>query len=289
MNIFIIIISLFFGVFVKPALAEEKFVTIETIPSDQEIIIGQTFPVNVVLETGIINTTFYYLFYGGLDGETSYIQTRGEDGPILSLTDDPYDWDNIPTFTTDLSGNGYLQSNFAYINPITPAGTYSLYVKLFLYDFSSDDRFISDPQSITVIPFSSITPAPTTIVTPTPTSVPPVATNTPIPTAIIVFPTVTPIPTTRNQVPTLTPTPTINMSIFGVTTESTSSATPTSVEPITLPTEASSSTFVEVGSNPPKIKLISSSKKSSSLPFVVFSAVSSFLIIFLIFLKIKKR
>ncbi len=290
MNTFIIIISLFFGIFAKSTFAEEKFVTIETIPSDQEIIIGQTFPVNVTIETNIINRTFYYLFYGGIGNTT--IQTRGEDGPILSFTDDPYDWDNLPTFTTDMSGNWYLEANNAYINPNTPAGTYSLFLKIILPELDSDDiadSFISDPQPITVKAFSSTTITPTVITTPTPTpTLIPFPTITPIPTAIISFPTAT--PTSRNQIPTLTPTPTININIFGVTTESTSSATPTtSVEPISLPTEASSSTFIEVGSNPPEIKLSSPPKKISLIPFIVLTSISSLSMIFFIFLKIKKR
>lgn len=276
----IIIISLFLGIFTRPAFALEKFVTIDTIPPDQNIIIGQTFPVNVVLETGNINTTFYYLFYGGLEGETSYIQTRGEDGPILSFTDDPYDWENIPTFTTDESGNGYLQSNYAYINPNTPSGNYSLYVKLFFPDYSTDNRFVSDSKLITVVSYSSLTPTPIPTNTPIPTSTP---TPTPTPTS-----TPTSTQTSNNSVPTLTPTPTVNMSIFGVTTDSTASATPTEDNSL-ISAEASSSTIIETGSNPPQTEKSNSPKKYNTIPLIFLGIGVLLLAIPSIFLKIKQK
>lgn len=287
MNILIIIISLFLGFFPVPALAEEKFVTIDILSPDQNIIIGQTFPINAVVETNIINRTFYYLFYGGIGNTTSYIQTRGEDGPILSFTDDPYDWENLPTFTTDMSGNWHLQANNAFINPNTPPGNYSLYLKIFLPELYSDDinySFASEPQQITVIPYSSVTITNTPVPTQTP-----IPTSSPTPISPTNTPTPTPIPTTHNQVPTLTPTPTPNIKIFGITTESSSSATPTIVESLSLTSEASNSTFIETGSNPPEIKPSPLPKKNIIIPLIILSFGVLFLAIPLVFLKIKKK
>jgi len=281
MNILIIIISLFLGIFTKPIFAQEKVVTIDITPPNQSIIIGQTFPISALVETNIINRTFYYLFYGGIGNTTSYIQTRGEDGPILSFTDDPYDWENLPTFTTDMSGDWYLQTNNAFINPNTPSGSYSLYLKIFLPELYSDDisdSFVSEPQQITVIPYSSVTVTNTPVPTSTPTPISP--TNTPTPTLS---------PTIHNQAPTLTPTPTPNMKIFGATTESSQSATPTSIESLISNPEATSSAFVETGSNPPKIQPIFSSKKFNFIPLIILISGALFLIIPFLFLKINKK
>lgn len=282
MNILILIISLFLGFFARPAFASEKIITINITPPDQNIIIGQTFPVNVVVKTGIANRTFYYLFYGGVGNTTSYIQTRGEDGPILSFNDDPYDWENIPTFTTDMDGNWYLQANDAFINPNTPSGNYSLYVKLFLPELSSGgigDSFVSNPQQITVVLYSSIIPTLTPIPTLIPTSTP-----TPKPT---LTPTSTSIPS--RQIPTLTPTPTINMSIFGTSTASATLITPESTESSDLNGQDPDLPFVETGSNPVEIEENQTNKRSNLLPLIILGSGIVFLTIPLIFLKINKK
>lgn len=286
----LIIISLFLCLFARPAFAEENLVIIDIIPPDQDIIIGQTFPINVTVETNIINRTFYYLFYGGVGNTTSYIQTQGEDGPILSFEDDPYDWENIPTFTTDFFGNYDLQSNYAYINPNTPPGIYSLYLKIFLPELYSDDindSFVSEPQLITVIPYSSVTITPTSTPTPIPTIN---STNTPVPS---LTPTLTPTPTisssSNNQIPTLTPTPTINISIFGTSTASATLITPESTESSDLITQDPNLPLIETGSNPVEIKETKTPKKSNLLPFIILGSGVVFLTIPLILIKINKK
>lgn len=283
MNILIIIISLFLGVFAKSVFAEDvgKSVLIDIVSPDQNIMVGQTFAVHVaVAPPDYLSTTFYYLFYGGPESETSYIKTVGKDGTIIGFDNYSSNWDFLPTFTTDELGNGYLRANNAIVDSDKPSGNYFLYAMFFLPDQSTSAEFLSVPRQIAVMsnlpPTSTPTQTPTQ--TPTPTSTP---TLTPTKTP-------TPTPTSHNQTPNPIPTPTINMSIFKIIPVSTASATPTENYFLIL-TEASSSTFIETGSNPPEIKLTPPPKKISFIPFVILSSVSSLSMILLIFLKIKKK
>jgi hypothetical protein len=283
MNILIIIISLFLGFFARPAYAEDGTIFIDTFPYD-DIFINQAFRVNIRLETMDPNTTFFYKFYGGIGSSLTQIQTN-------SWLDYNSDWGDFPTITTDNDGNVYTITS-AYIGPNNLPGEYNLYVMLAYEDYSSPPEYgsspylinvsqlIVDPTETPVLPTD--TPSPTITLTPTiiPTSIP-----TSIPTLI---PTPTTSSVSQNQVPTLTPTPTINMSIFGIMTEATPSATPTIDESLLSNPEASNSTFIEAGSNPAiENEANKTTKKHNFLPIIFISFGALFLIIPLIVSKIK--
>lgn len=267
----LIVIILFFGLFLGTSnchvFAEDKSVLIDLISPNQSISVGQSFYTTVSVGTEKPNTTFYYLFYGGPENENSYIQTIGENGSLLSFSDDPFKWNLLPTFTTDELGNGYLKTNKAFVSFFKPPGIFTLFVRFYLPDHSTADEYLSDPRQITVI--QSLIPTPTQVL------------------SLTITPTKTPN-SSLPPIPTPTSIPLVDMKIF----KTFSLATPSSQKSAsdsTLISENLNPNFIEAGSNPPEIKISSSSSPKKSTHLLFLSSGLLFLTVPLIFLKINNK
>ena len=99
----LIINILFFGLFIRAStcsvFAEDKSVLIDFVSPNQPISVGSSFYTTVSVGTDYPNNTFYYLFFGGPENENSYIQTIGENGSLLSFSDDPFNWNLLLNFS----------------------------------------------------------------------------------------------------------------------------------------------------------------------------------------------
>jgi len=89
MKIKIIIVSLilFFGLHHQKIYAQEKSVFIDTISPYQNIVVGQTIPINVGVTSVTPNTTYKYFFYGGIAPDDYIsVQTIGTDNSIINIS-----------------------------------------------------------------------------------------------------------------------------------------------------------------------------------------------------------
>jgi hypothetical protein len=285
MNILIIIISLFLGVFIRPVFASE--INIDSVSTITGISAGTTFSVVFQVVDAQPNTFYHFKFCGGPEGDNNAIKTyNSENGKYVNCIDGDSayssSWDDLPSFNTDSSGYASVEG-FGYIPPD----------KIYLSDYFDGIYFlfvrIADPndpinqnigfsgyvQEITVLP-PLTTPIP-----PTATPIPPTPTKVPTPTL-----TLTPTPTSHNPSPAVLPTPIIDMSIFGVTTDSTVPVI-TILDDLLNSIEASNSTFIETGSNPVAAEEVTTTKKSNLIPIIFISLSTLFLIISLLLVKIK--
>lgn len=275
MKTLLIAISLFLGVFIRPAFASE--ININTVNNNENITIGNTFPIIFTIIDATPNTLYNFKFYGGQQGDDYSIQTYNQNTDEYLATD--HNWSQMPSFYTNSSGYArvegiaYISWDKNYCSDFND-DCYYLFIKIINSNDESDSNLFF--QKIIVLSDLTSTPIP-----PTPTQ--------------IIIPTSTPIPTiipqlisstTDNRRPTIdiTPTPTPNPKIFGTITFATDSATPTNIESLVFNSESSSSTFIETGSNPvienktnplPKIRnfipliLISLGGLSLIVPFLI--------------------
>lgn len=246
----LLIFSLILGIITQPVFAqEEKSVLIDTFPVNFSVSVGNTFNVNVAVGSEYSNTTFYYIFYGGPNERLDVIETKSKDYAFdINVTDNNLNCHNLPTFTVDEIGNGYFNSNYAFIPPDNPSGQYSLYVSFFFPDCSYNDTLISASKTISVF---GIDPTPPLTPSPTPTlTISPISTL--IPTSNIATPTqkITSTSTSVAQSPSsLTPTPTVDPKKFSLlkpTSKILASPTPND---ILIPPD-SFLAMIKAGSNP---------------------------------------
>ncbi len=251
----LLIFSLILGIFSPSVFAEEeKSVLIDTFPSNFVVSVGNTFNVNIAIGSEHPNTTFYYIFYGGLGDNANTIETKSKDySTNINVTDFSLDCHNLPTITVDENGNGYFQTNHAFIASNNLSGQYSLYVSLLFSDCTYTDTLISLPRIISVL---GINPTPTPSPTPTPTRTPnstPTITNvqtSPVPTA-----TLSPTSSVQSiSTPTSIPTPTIDPKKFGIL-KSTPSPVPSSIYENIINSANLDLPTIQTGSNPILVKL----------------------------------
>lgn len=272
--------------------AEGENVYIETVSPYQNIMTGQTLPISVGVSSADPNTTFKYIFFGGPPPDNfSDLQIKGQDSSLISIDDNPIDFNNLPTFTTDASGNGSFQTYNGFIDSDKATGRYYVYVKFFFPDNTTSPQLLSEAHQIYVLqnPLYIPTPTPTNIPpipTPTPTDIPPTPTPTNTPTPIN---TPTPTPTsgsTSRSTPTPTPMPTIHPQLFG--TVATDSAIST-ISAILISPDPNA-IFLKTGSNP---DLSSNTptifKKDRNIVLILIILGSVFLVLPLIYIKIKKK